>query len=70
MKTFLLPNCSSFSISTVHCVNCVSAEISKHKGPPVFSEEERYRMVRAIKWVDQVYFYNTSLFVEVEQNIL
>jgi len=29
-------------------------EISKHKGPPVFTEEERYRMVRAIKWVDEV----------------
>lgn len=29
-------------------------EISKHKGPPVFNEQERYRMVRAIKWVDQV----------------
>lgn len=30
------------------------AEITKHKGPPVFTEEERYRMVRAIKWVDEV----------------
>ncbi|XP_014668840.1 PREDICTED: ethanolamine-phosphate cytidylyltransferase-like isoform X1 [Priapulus caudatus] len=30
------------------------AEISKHKGPPVFCEEERYKMVRAIKWVDEV----------------
>ncbi|XP_045766915.1 ethanolamine-phosphate cytidylyltransferase [Maniola jurtina] len=30
------------------------AEISKHKGPPVFTQEERYKMVRAIKWVDQV----------------
>ncbi|KAG6444810.1 ethanolamine-phosphate cytidylyltransferase [Manduca sexta] len=29
-------------------------EISKHKGPPVFTQEERYKMVRAIKWVDQV----------------
>eukprot|EP00090_Calanus_glacialis_P041685 TRINITY_DN7417_c0_g1_i1.p1 TRINITY_DN7417_c0_g1~~TRINITY_DN7417_c0_g1_i1.p1 ORF type:complete len:376 (-),score=158.42 TRINITY_DN7417_c0_g1_i1:170-1267(-) len=29
-------------------------EITCHKGPPVFSEEERYRMVRAIKWVDEV----------------
>ncbi|KAK2155375.1 hypothetical protein LSH36_242g08059 [Paralvinella palmiformis] len=26
----------------------------KHKGPPVFSQEERYKMVRAIKWVDEV----------------
>ncbi|KAL5019288.1 hypothetical protein ScPMuIL_005010 [Solemya velum] len=30
------------------------AEVSKHKGPPVFTQEERYRMVRAIKWVDEV----------------
>ncbi|XP_063244456.1 ethanolamine-phosphate cytidylyltransferase isoform X3 [Bacillus rossius redtenbacheri] len=29
-------------------------EITKHKGPPVFCEEERYKMVRAIKWVDEV----------------
>ncbi|XP_022245772.1 ethanolamine-phosphate cytidylyltransferase-like isoform X2 [Limulus polyphemus] len=29
-------------------------EITKHKGPPVFNEEERYKMVRAIKWVDEV----------------
>uniref|UniRef100_A0A914DZK1 ethanolamine-phosphate cytidylyltransferase n=1 Tax=Acrobeloides nanus TaxID=290746 RepID=A0A914DZK1_9BILA len=29
-------------------------EITQHKGPPVFTEEERYRMVRGIKWVDEV----------------
>lgn len=29
-------------------------EISKHKGPPVFTQEERYKMVQAIKWVDEV----------------
>jgi ethanolamine-phosphate cytidylyltransferase len=29
-------------------------EISKHKGPPVFNQEERYKMVRGIKWVDEV----------------
>lgn len=29
-------------------------EIEKHKGPPVFNEQERYKMVRAIKWVDEV----------------
>ncbi|XP_065338827.1 ethanolamine-phosphate cytidylyltransferase isoform X2 [Cloeon dipterum] len=29
-------------------------EITKHKGPPVYTEEERYKMVRAIKWVDEV----------------
>lgn len=32
----------------------VAEEISKHKGPPVYNEQERYKMVRAIKWVDQV----------------
>ncbi|KAK6187180.1 hypothetical protein SNE40_005261 [Patella caerulea] len=30
------------------------SEISKHKGPPVYNEQERYKMVRAIKWVDEV----------------
>jgi len=29
-------------------------DISLHKGPPVFTQEERYKMVRAIKWVDEV----------------
>jgi len=29
-------------------------EISKNKGPPVFNEKERVRMVKAIKWVDEV----------------
>lgn len=29
-------------------------EIIKHKGPPVFTEEERYKMVAGIKWVDEV----------------
>lgn len=29
-------------------------EITLHKGPPVFTQEERYKMVRAIKWVDEV----------------
>ncbi|KAI1300222.1 Ethanolamine-phosphate cytidylyltransferase [Halotydeus destructor] len=30
------------------------AEITHHKGPPVFTEAERYKMIRAIKWVDEV----------------
>ena len=30
------------------------AEITQHKGPPVFNEEERYKIVKAIKWVDEV----------------
>ncbi|TRY85504.1 hypothetical protein DNTS_016008, partial [Danionella cerebrum] len=29
-------------------------EISKHKGPPVFTQAERYKMVQAIKWVDEI----------------
>ncbi len=29
-------------------------EVARHKGPPVFNQAERYRMVRAIKWVDEV----------------
>lgn len=30
------------------------ADISVHKGPPVFTEQERYKMVKAIKWADEV----------------
>lgn len=30
------------------------AEITKHKGPPVFTQEERYKMIKGIKWVDEV----------------
>nr|CAH8863728.1 unnamed protein product [Trichobilharzia regenti] len=29
-------------------------EITKHKGPPVFHEQERYRLIKAMKWVDEV----------------
>ncbi|CAJ0582963.1 unnamed protein product, partial [Mesorhabditis spiculigera] len=29
-------------------------EISVNKGPPVFTERERYAMVKAIRWVDEV----------------
>lgn len=38
-------------------------EIEYHKGPPVFNEQERYRMVKAIKWVDQVRI-NSQFFRE------
>ena len=44
-------------ITDHHCVRPFAlalAEIAKHKGPPVFTQEERYRMVQAIKWVDEV----------------
>lgn len=30
------------------------ADILRHKGPPVMTEQERYRAVRACKWVDEV----------------
>ncbi|XP_035779157.1 ethanolamine-phosphate cytidylyltransferase-like isoform X1 [Anopheles albimanus] len=30
------------------------ADITRNKGPPVFTQEERYKMVRGIKWVDEV----------------
>ncbi|KAJ3661208.1 hypothetical protein Zmor_005616 [Zophobas morio] len=29
-------------------------EVTKHKGPPVFTFEERCKMISAIKWVDEV----------------
>ena len=29
-------------------------EIAKHKGPPVFTQEERRKIVNAIRWVDEV----------------
>lgn len=58
-------------------------EITKHKGPPVFNEQglsfsgksliffnylERYRMVRGIKWVDEVKTFHIShcLFSNVD----
>lgn len=32
----------------------LSADITKYKGPPVFTEEQRYKMMRGVKWVDEV----------------
>ncbi|XP_053960325.1 ethanolamine-phosphate cytidylyltransferase isoform X2 [Anastrepha obliqua] len=46
-------------------------EIAKHKGPPVFTEEERVKMVKGIKWVDEVVLgapYVTTLEVLDEYN--
>ncbi|XP_036321852.1 ethanolamine-phosphate cytidylyltransferase isoform X2 [Rhagoletis pomonella] len=46
-------------------------EITKHKGPPVFTEEERVKMVKGIKWVDEVVLgapYVTTLEVLDEYN--
>ena len=39
---------------TCTCTCTCTCPVTRHKGPPVFSQEERYRMVRAIKWVDEV----------------
>uniref|UniRef100_A0A914WX62 ethanolamine-phosphate cytidylyltransferase n=1 Tax=Plectus sambesii TaxID=2011161 RepID=A0A914WX62_9BILA len=30
------------------------AEIAHHKGPTVFNQDERYRLVKAIKWTDEI----------------
>ena len=30
------------------------AEVRRNKGPPVFSEQERYKMISGIKWVDEI----------------
>lgn len=51
--------CAFFCLFSKHhnveiCVFCRQGEIAKHKGPPVFTQEERYKMVRAIKWVDEI----------------
>ncbi|EDW25642.1 GL26305 [Drosophila persimilis] len=46
-------------------------EITKHKGPPVFTEEERVKMVKGIKWVDEVVLgapYVTTLEVLDKNN--
>ncbi|CAH1251907.1 PCYT2 [Branchiostoma lanceolatum] len=40
--------------------------ISKYKGPPVWTEQERYKMIRAIKWVDEV-VEDASYFPTPEQ---
>ena len=29
-------------------------KVAANKGPPVFNEQERYKMVRGIKWVDEI----------------
>lgn len=47
------------------------AEIEIHKGPPVYNEEERRRMVSSIKWVDEVVVgvpYFTALSILDENN--
>ena len=39
---------------TQEAIFCLTEDILHNKGPPVFTQEERYKMVRAIKWVDEV----------------
>ena len=34
-----------------------SSEIEKHKGLPLMSDEERIEVLRANKWVDEVFFF-------------
>lgn len=46
----IIPNC--FLVVGVHS----SAEILRHKGPPVMSDDERLATVRACKWVDEIQF--------------
>ena len=46
--------CLYQQLQKMFIVYLFTEEIAKHKGPPVFNEKERVRMVRAIKWVDQV----------------
>lgn len=41
------------------------ADITRFKGPPVYSEEERYELVKAIKWADEVYV-NAPYFYTVD----
>ena len=49
-----LPNvCSICTLSDGYDV-LFAEDILKHKGPAVFNEEDRYKMVRSIKWVDEV----------------
>ena len=49
-ERFKLSNDGTKLIVGVHS----DEEIAKHKGPPVFSNEERYKITRGIKWVDEV----------------
>lgn len=39
---------------TAHPPSPHAESIRLHKGPPVMNEQERYRLVRACKWVDEV----------------
>ncbi|XP_065898518.1 ethanolamine-phosphate cytidylyltransferase-like isoform X2 [Dysidea avara] len=43
-------------------------DIMKNKGPPVYTEQERYRIVRAIKWVDEV--VEASPYLPTPENTL
>ena len=61
-QMFTMQSCKNLFIIT----SCIfSEEIKKNKGPPVYNEEERYKMVRAIKWVDEVRSYDYVTYVTV-----
>lgn len=44
---------------SIYCILIVilfvlTEEVLQNKGPPVMTEDERYKVIRAIKWVDEV----------------
>ena len=47
-----------------------TAEVAKHKGPPVYTEDERYKMVRGIKWVDEVRCHTIHFIYSLIQEIV
>ena len=49
-----------FLMSTYNDV-IILAAVTSNKGPPVMTDKERYKMVRAVKWVDEVKLININL---------
>jgi len=43
------------------------ADIMRHKGPPVYNQEERYQIIRSIKWVDEV--VEDAPYLMTEENL-
>ena len=44
----------NFLFISVALYHSVLEEVTKNKGPPVYNEQERYRLVSGLKWVDEV----------------